>query len=212
MAPVELTISVIPSGAWCLLGDAEPGTSNVGQLAILALAVGALTLVMLSTRRRIRKSQRQKVTDPRPRVSSALREQNQAARNLEEVMLELDELSRQIHGRLDTKLVRLEVVIRDADQRIDLLSRLLQRTEGLSGTEIAIDQEVSTDSPSRLDGTDDARHSEIFSLADAGRSPLEIARETGKTTGEIELILALRRTREDSTSSSNRTASFQATA
>lgn len=98
MAPVELTISVIPSGARCLLGAAEPGTFNAGQLVLLGMAVVALTLVMLSTRRRIRKSQRQKVTDPLPLVSSALREQNQAARNLEEVMLELDELSRQIHG------------------------------------------------------------------------------------------------------------------
>lgn len=212
MAPVELTISVIPSGARCLLGAAEPGTFNAGQLALLGMAVVALTLVMLSTRRRIRKSQRQKVTDPLPLVSSALREQNQAARNLEEVMLELDELSRQIHGRLDTKLVRLEVVIRDADQRIDLLSRLLQRTEGLSGTDITLDQEAPSESPPPPDGTDDARHSDIFSLADAGRSPLEIARETGKTTGEIELILALRKTRQDSAPSSNRTASFQATA
>ncbi len=43
----------------------------------------------------------------------------------------------------------------------------------------------------------DARHQPIYDLADRGLMPVEIARETGQTIGEIELILNLRRTKPD---------------
>jgi hypothetical protein len=38
----------------------------------------------------------------------------------------------------------------------------------------------------------DPRHERIYALADQGLSPRDIARELGRPTGEIELILALR--------------------
>lgn len=41
----------------------------------------------------------------------------------------------------------------------------------------------------------DPRYTKIYSLSDQGQSPVEIARTTGQTTGEIELILNLRKSR-----------------
>ena len=38
----------------------------------------------------------------------------------------------------------------------------------------------------------DIRHSVVYELADAGFSTVEIAKDLGRTTGEIELILKLR--------------------
>jgi DNA-binding NarL/FixJ family response regulator len=38
----------------------------------------------------------------------------------------------------------------------------------------------------------DPRHAEVYDLADEGQSAQEIARQTGRPRGEIELILALR--------------------
>ena len=38
----------------------------------------------------------------------------------------------------------------------------------------------------------DPRHAQIYALADQGHGPRDIARELGRPTGEIELILALR--------------------
>ncbi len=37
------------------------------------------------------------------------------------------------------------------------------------------------------------KHQEIYSLAEQGLEPLEIARQTGKTLGEVQVILALRK-------------------
>lgn len=42
-------------------------------------------------------------------------------------------------------------------------------------------------------GTVDSRYGRIYSLADQGHSVVEIARQTGQTTGEVELILNLRK-------------------
>jgi DNA-binding NarL/FixJ family response regulator len=38
----------------------------------------------------------------------------------------------------------------------------------------------------------DPRHAQVYDLADEGLSPPEIARQLGRPSGEIELILALR--------------------
>ncbi len=42
---------------------------------------------------------------------------------------------------------------------------------------------------------EEQRYSHIYAMADAGAGPVEIARQTGQTTGEIELILNLRKSR-----------------
>jgi hypothetical protein len=43
--------------------------------------------------------------------------------------------------------------------------------------------------------TEDSKYKEIYYLADKGMSLVEISRKAGKTKGEIELILSLRRTK-----------------
>ena len=165
------------------------------QIAILLLAVVGLTVVMLSTRRRIRASQDR--SNPRARERYAeLQGPRQATRDLETVMLELDQLSRQIHGRIDTKLARLETVIRDADQRIERLARLCQAPDHGAALEITLDKEDPAAPAERAVGAEDDPHTAVYRLADRGLSAAQIVQEVGRLQGEVELILALRRTRE----------------
>jgi hypothetical protein len=49
--------------------------------------------------------------------------------------------------------------------------------------------------PPTADDLGELRYSTIYSLADQGLSSIDIARQTGQTTGEVELILNLRRSR-----------------
>ncbi len=107
-------------------------------------------------------------------------------------MLELDQLSRQVHGRLDTKLVRLDTLIRDADQRIEKLSRLEGASGGGAVLELTLDEEVPPDPGAAATHVDDGQHGSIYELADDGLSPVDIARRVGRPTGEVELILSLR--------------------
>jgi len=93
---------------------------------------------------------------------------------MERLVIELEELSREVSAKIDTKMRTLEVLIRQADERIDVLKNLVP-TSDERGRELA------------------SRYSEVYELADSGASPGDIAKQTGMHAGEVELILSLRR-------------------
>jgi hypothetical protein len=163
------------------------------QLFLPALGIGVLTIIMISTRNRIKRSQ----SSSRPSAMECyaeLHDERGATRDLEAVMMELDQLSRQIHGRLDTKLAKLEALIRDADQRIEKLARLQRASAG----EPTIDVTLEPEAPGRPADpppppAEPNSHEAVYRFADSGLKPVEIASELGRNTGEIELILSLRR-------------------
>ena len=75
---------------------------------------------------------------------------------------------------MDTRMKTLEVLIRQADERIEALQGAIPE-----GGKLA--REVVS------------RYKEIYELADSGASLEEIASRTGIQSGEVELILSLRR-------------------
>ena len=172
---------------------AQSGIS-ASQLVMLLLAVAALTLVMLATRRRFRESKCLAPPPARERYSQ-LQDKSNSKRDLEQVMLELDELSRQIHGRIDTKLARLEAIIGDADRRIEKLSALVTAAEGKPASSVTFERNSPRETPSVSADVDEQRYAAVYRLSDSGKNPEQIAREVGRTTGEVELILALRKAR-----------------
>ena len=206
-------LPILPFNSHVLaLGGA--GGINGGQIVMLALGVAGITVVMISTRRRIRNSQRLPRTSAKQRYAE-LEQQTQAGRGLDQVMLELDQLSRQVHGRIDTQLAKLEAIMRDADRRIDKLSRLVRAADGQPTLEVTLDGEEPHEPPSKASEApemEEGRDAAVFRLADSGRSPIDIARQVGKTTGEIELILALRKTKNESARASGRLTPAEPTA
>lgn len=191
------------------------------QIAMLALAVVMLTMVMLSTRRKIRRSMRGPEEGVRERYDK-LKAERRASRDLEEIMIDLDKLAREVNGKIDTRLAHLEALIRDADQRIETMRKMRdeassQRRETSktpeknpgSATERSNKSGTATEPKSApaIDitlGDDDAAapaepqmpaksDADIYRLADAGMTPIEIAQELGRGTGEIELVLSLRK-------------------
>lgn len=164
------------------------------QAVLLAMALVGLTIVMLSTRKRIAKSRQPPGASMRRRYEQA-QERNKAGRDIETVMVELDQLARQVHGRLDTRFAKLEMIIRDADERIENLSRLVRAAQGSPTLDLTLEEAVPDPPPLEEKDIDDERHAPIYRLADSGLAAAEIALEVDRTTGEIELILSLRRTR-----------------
>ena len=170
------------------------GTNTV-QLVMIILGIAALAFLLISTRRRIMNSTRQPTETPREQFAR-LGGLSRTTREVERVMAELDSLSREIHGRIDTKLARLEKLLRDADQRIALLSQPVDSSADRgSRLEILLEQEEPLDVVSGDDNTGDATQQSVVRMAEVGRSVLEIAQHVGKTPGEIELMLALHKTR-----------------
>lgn len=139
-------------------------------------------------------------------------------RDVEKLLVELDELARDISGQVDTRAVKLQQLVADADRRIGALRILLDaaRAAGVSlkeltghedPSETAADvgraaaanagasQAPAVPSPADSSSTEapiETRSRRIYELSDGGMPPHQIARRLGEPLGEVELILNLR--------------------
>ena len=104
---------------------------------------------------------------------------------------DLHDTARRLSAQLDNKARRLEKLIEDADQRIAALRSSPAATASATG---ALPTAATTGVPAQTNGEQqmDLLTEEIYQLADAGRSPVEIAQHLDEQVGKVELILALR--------------------
>jgi hypothetical protein len=155
---------------------------------IWALFLAALILLMIIPRRLARRSR--VLDDPArgPSPHEALR------RSMDQLLVELQETSREINATIDTKMIALNRLIEEADHRIETL-RELRRPGGAAGTPASPAREELPLSAEALKRRELER--EIYRLADEGKTELEIARITRTPRGEVELVLSLRRTARD---------------
>ena len=193
---------------------AEFGGVSTSQWAMIASIIIA-TFVVLNIRRRRRP------LDGSPRqyqreIESAARDEAGLRKDLNQLMIQLEELARRINGQIDTKFAKLEQSIADADKRIAALRVLIEASKPAA-------RNSSPDSPDparqtatgqtadgqAADGPDASwieRHGAVYELADAGLSAEEIARQLGRRIGEVELILNLRAKSPTGASSSDQPA------
>jgi len=94
-----------------------------GGLTILLVVLGAVSISLIVLRRRQSHmaSQRETPSQKVQRVKGAQRVREVA----DDLLVQLEQVAREVNARLDTKFARLERVVRDADQRIARLEQLL---------------------------------------------------------------------------------------
>ncbi len=198
MAPLQAIQSILSS--WTLYGGVALGHASGSTVAVAGapsfnptqiglLVAGIVILLVVTARhRQVRAAAGKSISKSDRRRDRATGDET--LREVEAVMAQLDQLSRQIHGKIDLKLVTLQKLIRDADQRIDQLSRLQRVTQ----CETTFDVELESETPDRPnEDTPQGPHDAVYRLADSGYTPLQIAKELARHTGEVELILSLRR-------------------
>ena len=161
-----------------------------------ALALLVIVLLSISIRRRARERMGPPTQKARERLQE-LAEQRGVRDDMEQLLAELQDLARKINAQIDTKFAKLEAAIADADRRIATLDRLIHQQAG-GGIDITVgDETPSGEGPSSTSPPPAAQlntaHARVYELADASKSAVEIAQATGRTPGEVELILALRR-------------------
>ncbi len=104
---------------------------------------------------------------------------------------DLNELGERLAQKLDHKAAHLESLLARAEHAAEELRHLRAATTQ-AGTRLA-------PPPTRSDGfieshaALDPLHARVAELADQGLAPVQIAQRLGQPTGQIELILALRR-------------------
>jgi len=165
------------------------------QILLIIVIVGVSVTMMIAARRR----RTQGANSPRAYVReqvSKLREGARVNGDLDALLAQAQEITRQMNAQLDTRFCKLERVIRDADERITRLDRLARAAEGRSVCDVTVGDEGGEGAgvePNQASGGQNDRYSDVYRLAEAGLTTVQIAEDTGQTTGEIELILALPR-------------------
>lgn len=190
------------------------GGGGDGRTAGLLMAAGIalLTLVMLRRLWKRRSGQKKKAAggerlSARERMARA-GEATRPRETLEHLMVEVQELTRLCAAQMENRALRLEKLIREADEKI-------RRLEGLKGggeSRIAGGVEFGgrafharavggdTRVPEHAGGVSsllvqddvDPVTRRVYGLADQGLTPVEIAGKLEEQVGKVELILALR--------------------
>jgi hypothetical protein len=149
------------------------------------IAFAAVVFVLYRIRKQLKK-------DPLARapVASSLAQQRSVERQMQNLLVELSEMARQITAGLDTRAAKLDALIHEADEKIATLTAL-QRSIS-ANPPAAAPPPVAPTAPPPCAYEPDPRHVEVYTLADQGQSPSQIAGQLNRPNGEIELILALR--------------------
>lgn len=186
------------------------GTDAASKWA--AVALGIVTVIYIAFIRPFRKGKKK---DPLERSaagqpSPSLAQQRAIERDLSNLLVEYEQMIRQMTAGVDTRAAKLELLIKDADEKTAALQAVLAAADARgTGSREAVATMAAPDAPGAMAprppvaalmtpappapaDTPDPRHAEVYSLSDEGSTPQEIARRLGRHHGEIELILALR--------------------
>lgn len=176
------------------------------DLSTSLLLLGVTLAISLLLRSQAKRNKRRPA--PAPPAATFDLKAHELASDLE---VQLHERCREMVGLLDTKTRALEILIRDADDRLARLQQVAAN-KPLAGPP-STDAEKSDENAeplviemerSRINlaggqrsrpGGDRARHESIYRLADQGLSAEEIGAQTRQSVAEVELILGLRRAR-----------------
>jgi hypothetical protein len=144
----------------------------------VVLIVAALFVMFVLPRLRRRKD------GPRETLGSFGASAGGAREELERLLTEIQDLSREHIARLDTKIRMLNQLLLECDQKKRELEDLLAKSGG------AAPGPATSAAPSR---PANPLHSQVYTLQDSGKELLDICAATGLEKGEVELILGLRR-------------------
>ena len=162
--------------------------------AWLIYGVAGLGGIYILMRYTAKKKKRDPLADNPVRFS--LSQHKVVERDMQNLLVELSDMSRQITAQIDTRAAKLDALIREADEKINELRALSDGAAPVptsrSYDSYRLPVSPTPQSSSLLANDDDPRHAAVYRLADQGKSSPQIAAELGKPNGEVELILALR--------------------
>ena len=154
---------------------ASPSTSPVTSVVLIALVVAALFIAVVLPRLRRRQD------GPRDALGSFGSATGGAREELERLLTEIQDLSREHIARLDTKIRMLNQLLLECDQKKRELEGLLAKAGGAP---------EKSAPPAKAANP---LHDQVYSLQDSGKEILDICAATGLEKGEVELILGLRK-------------------
>jgi hypothetical protein len=155
-----------------------PSTNPVTGIVLIVLVVGALFVAVVLPRLRRRQD------GPRETLGSFGASTGGTREELERLLTEIQDLSREHIARLDTKIRMLNQLLLECDQKKKELESLLGKAP-------------PAEAPAKAGPARPANplHDQVYTLQDSGKEILDICAATGLEKGEVELILGLRKMR-----------------
>jgi len=188
-----------------------------GSTFILAAVVAMVLLVLVRSQKSLRKAAIRPSLPPPERTSLQPSPSHHSPKSvgadpqhLQAWEVRMHDLARDLSGQLDSKMSALSHLIRDAQQQVDRLERLLAERERMQAESprsvIASGLPPAPHIPTQAAGlgyggsgrtsgdrlNKQQRQEDIFALSDAGHTSATIAQRVGSPVGEVELILSLR--------------------
>lgn len=161
------------------------------------IGLGAFVLVYLMILRPMMRGRKDPLTSPRGGggIGSSLSSQRAVERDMQNLLVEYEQMIRNMTAGLDTRAAKLELLIKEADDKLAALRAATAAAVGGASDRTPIDS-GRREPPAPAPAGPDPRHVEIYTLADQGLSARDVARKLGRPNGEVELILALRSSRD----------------
>jgi hypothetical protein len=166
----------------------------------VAIMLGGFALLYLSVLRPMMRGKKNKDPLEQQPLRIGLAQQRAIERDMQNLLLEYEKMIRNMTAGVDTRAAKLEVLIKEADEKLAALRAAGAGGENGSTTPSSpaptvpdvVGEPRSLETREVQPSGPDPRHAEVYALADQGLSAREVARRLGRPNGEIELILALR--------------------
>ena len=167
---------------------AQGDTDSTKWVAILLGAFGLVYLMVLRPMMRGRK--RDPLEQPPPRAGMA--QQRAMERDMQTLLVEYEQMIRNMTAGLDTRAAKLELLIKEADEKLAALRAATAAAGAPPDRADPATARRDNITPPPVNTGPDPRHLAVYELADQGLSANDVARKLGRPSGEVELILALR--------------------
>ncbi len=169
------------------------------------LVLGILILIaflLISAHRRVRRSKERAGLPVQERIQPDSQGRD-VCNQIGELMAKLAELSRQINGQMDMRLTQMDLLLHQADQKIESLQHLTKGQPNYKNPTVPkLTPSLDSASPaveckpqplSEKEKNQDPIVDEVLRLKSKGMSSVAIAQQLERPVGEIELMLAIRR-------------------
>jgi DNA-binding NarL/FixJ family response regulator len=169
----------------------------IGPIAFLGV------FLLVKTWRRVARSKAHSDLSVQERIGRQSQKRDIYYDQMSELMAALADLSRQINGQIDTRLAKLEILLRQADEKIDILNQQKKQgtdkkqpsPPGQPGKDIKdIAEQFRQSIPPEKQENDknlSPQARKVLEMFNQGISKIDIAQQLDRPVGEIELILSL---------------------
>ncbi|MCC7387541.1 MAG: hypothetical protein IT431_02105 [Phycisphaerales bacterium] len=183
-------------------GGATGGFVSREGLSVALIALGCVLMLimiarMLGRRRWGRGAEAPVVKTPLAAAQASFTS-TAAHDRLDRLMADAEELTRRLAAVLDNRAAKIEILIEQADDRLRALEAAGSDAGGPAGSRevrpaSGMGEGSGQGQEPQASLATDPLHRKVYDLADQGLTPVDIARRIEKPTGQVELILALRR-------------------